>query len=83
MTSKSRQAAIGASPGETLLYIILPLSHAGIVAGVVFTLVPLMTAFVEPQTLSGGFVNLLGETVDSGLQTRGCRAQFPTACRRL
>ena len=74
---------MGASPGETLLYIIPPLSHAGIVAGVVFTLVPLMTAFVEPQTLSGGFVNLLGETVDSGLQTRGCRAQFPTACRRL
>jgi ABC-type spermidine/putrescine transport system permease subunit I len=35
---------LGASPGETLLYIILPLSHAGIVAGVVFTLVPLMTA---------------------------------------
>jgi ABC-type spermidine/putrescine transport system permease subunit I len=66
---------LGASPGETLLYIILPLSLPGIVAGVIFTLVPLMAAFVEPQMLGGGFVNLLGDSVNSALQ----ELKYPTA----
>jgi spermidine/putrescine transport system permease protein len=66
---------LGASPAETLLYIILPLSLPGIVAGVVFTLVPLMAAFVEPQMLGGGFVNLLGDSVNSALQ----ELKYPTA----
>jgi ABC-type spermidine/putrescine transport system permease subunit I len=66
---------LGASPAQTLLHVILPLSLPGIVAGVVFTLVPLMAAFVEPQMLGGGFVNLLGNSVDSALQ----ELKYPTA----
>jgi spermidine/putrescine transport system permease protein len=66
---------LGGSPGQTLLYVILPLSLPGIVAGVVFTLVPLMAAFVEPQMLGGGFVNLLGNSVNSALQ----ELKYPTA----
>jgi spermidine/putrescine transport system permease protein len=30
--------------------------------------VPLMAAYVEPQLLGGGFVDLLGNSVDSALQ---------------
>ena len=66
---------LGASPGQTLLYVILPLSLPGIVDGVVFTLVPLMAAFAEPQMLGGGFVNLLGNSVNSALQ----ELKYPTA----
>jgi spermidine/putrescine transport system permease protein len=66
---------LGASPGQTLLHVILPLSLPGIVAGVVFTLVPLMAAFVEPQLLGGGFVDLLGNSVNSALQ----ELKYPTA----
>lgn len=66
---------LGASPAQTLLHVILPLSLPGIVAGVVFTLVPLMAAFVEPQLLGGGFVDLLGNSVNSALQ----ELKYPTA----
>lgn len=66
---------LGASPAQTLLHVILPLSLPGIMAGVIFTLVPLMAAFVEPQMLGGGFVNLLGNSVNSALQ----ELKYPTA----
>jgi ABC-type spermidine/putrescine transport system permease subunit I len=66
---------LGASPAQTLWNVILPLSLPGIVAGVIFTLVPLMAAFVEPQMLGGGFVNLLGNSVDSALK----ELKYPTA----
>jgi ABC-type spermidine/putrescine transport system permease subunit I len=66
---------LGASPLQTLLYVVLPLALPGIVAGVLFTLVPLMAAFVEPQMLGGGFVNLLGDSVDSALR----ELKYPTA----
>ncbi|MCM2476383.1 ABC transporter permease [Rhizobium sp. CG5] len=66
---------LGASPAQTLLGIILPLALPGIIAGIVFTLVPLMAAFVEPQLLGGGFVDLLGNSVDSALQ----QLKYPTA----
>jgi spermidine/putrescine transport system permease protein len=68
-------ADLGASPGQTLLNIIVPMSLPGIMAGVVFTLVPLMAAFIEPQMLGGGFVNLLGDSVNSALQ----ELKYPTA----
>lgn len=66
---------LGASPAQTLFNVILPLSLPGIVAGVVFTLVPLMAAFVEPEMLGGGFVDLLGDSVSSALQG----LKYPTA----
>jgi ABC-type spermidine/putrescine transport system permease subunit I len=68
-------ADLGASPGQTLLNVVIPLSLPGIMAGVVFTLVPLMAAFIEPQMLGGGFVNLLGDSVNSALQ----ELKYPTA----
>jgi hypothetical protein len=73
---------LGASPGETLLYIILPLSHAGIVAGVVFTLVPLMTAFVEAADAERRLRQPAWGDRRFGAANSG-GAQFPTACRRL
>lgn len=68
-------ADLGASPGQTLVHVILPLALPGIMAGVIFTLVPLMAAYVEPQMLGGGFVNLLGDSVDSALR----ELKYPTA----
>ncbi len=59
---------LGASPGQTLLNVIFPLALPGIIAGIVFTLVPLMAAWVEPQMLGGGFVNLLGASVEAALR---------------
>lgn len=66
---------LGASPLQTLIHIILPLALPGIVAGIVFTMVPLMAAFVEPGMLGGGFVNLLGESVEAALRN----LKYPTA----
>lgn len=59
---------LGASPVQTLLFVIIPMALPGILAGIIFTFVPLMAAFVEPQLLGGGFVDLLGNSVDSALQ---------------
>tara|TARA_B100001123_G_scaffold285884_1_gene318677 strand:- start:1431 stop:2354 length:924 start_codon:yes stop_codon:yes gene_type:complete len=66
---------LGASPGQTLFHVILPLSLPGIVAGVVFTMVPLMAAFVEPGMLGGGFVNVLGDSIEAALRN----LKYPTA----
>lgn len=66
---------LGASPGQTLVNVILPLALPGIIAGIVFTLVPLMAAWVEPQMLGGGFVNLLGASVEAALR----ELKYPTA----
>lgn len=59
---------LGASPVQTLFYVIIPMSLPGILAGIIFTFVPLMAAYVEPQLLGGGFVDLLGNSVNSALQ---------------
>lgn len=66
---------LGAGPFLTFLYVVIPMALPGIVAGIVFTLVPLMAAFVEPQMLGGGFVNLLGDSVSSALS----QLKYPTA----
>ena len=58
---------LGASPVQTLVFVILPMALPGILAGIIFTFVPLMAAYVEPQLLGGGFVDLLGNSVDFGL----------------
>jgi spermidine/putrescine transport system permease protein len=59
---------LGASPLQTLVYVVIPMAVPGILAGIIFTFVPLMAAYVEPQLLGGGFVDLLGNSVDSALQ---------------
>lgn len=56
---------LGASPLQTLLNVIMPLSLPGIIAGLVFTLGPALAAWVEPGMLGGGFVNLLSNSVES------------------
>lgn len=60
-------ADLGASRLQTLRHVILPLAMPGIVGGVVFTFVPLMAAWIEPQLLGGGQVNLLGQSIQSAL----------------
>jgi len=60
-------ADLGASRLQTLRYVILPLALPGIVGGIVFTFVPLMAAWIEPQLLGGGQVNLLGQSIQSAL----------------
>jgi spermidine/putrescine transport system permease protein len=51
----------------TVWRVILPLAMPGIVAGVVFTLVPVMADVVVPQMLGGFKVNLLGKSIESAL----------------
>jgi ABC-type spermidine/putrescine transport system permease subunit I len=60
-------ADLGASARQTLVNIILPLALPGIIGGAIFTMVPLMAAWVEPQLLGGGQVNLLGQSIQSAL----------------
>ena len=56
---------LGATPLQTLLGVIIPLSLPGVIAGIVFTLGPALAAWVEPGMLGGGFVNLLSNSVES------------------
>lgn len=60
-------ADLGANARQTLINIILPLALPGIIGGAIFTVVPLMAAWVEPQLLGGGQVNLLGQSIQSAL----------------
>jgi ABC-type spermidine/putrescine transport system permease subunit I len=56
---------LGASPAQTLLNVIVPLSLPGVLAGFVLTLGSSLAAWVEPSMLGGGFVNLLSNSVES------------------
>jgi ABC-type spermidine/putrescine transport system permease subunit I len=56
---------LGASPLHVLLDIILPLSMPGIVAGIVFTFVPMLGETVVPQLLGGANVPMLGPSMSS------------------
>ena len=58
-------ADLGASPARIVWDIVLPLSMPGVMAGTVFTLGPAMAAWVEPNMLGGGFVNMLSNSVES------------------
>jgi spermidine/putrescine transport system permease protein len=64
----SASADLGAAPWQTLRMVTLPLAAPGIIAGVVFTMVPMLGELVVPQLLGGGKVNLLGESVEGALQ---------------
>lgn len=66
---------LGANPAQTFFNVILPLAMPGILVGIVFTSVPLMAAFIEPQMMGGGFVDLLGNSVNSALSQN----RIPTA----
>jgi ABC-type spermidine/putrescine transport system permease subunit I len=56
---------LGATPTQTLFNVIVPLSLPGVFAGFVLTLGSALAAWVEPEMLGGGFVNLLSNSVES------------------
>jgi len=58
---------LGAGWGYTLGHVVVPLALPGIVAGVVFTFVPMLGEDVVPALLGGGHVTLLGNSVHSSL----------------
>lgn len=58
-------ADLGATPRQTLVRVIIPLAMPGVMAGILLTLGPVLAAWIEPSMLGGGFVNLLGNSVES------------------
>lgn len=56
---------LGASSWRVFLDIILPLSMPGIVAGIIFTFVPMLGETVVPQLLGGANVPMLGPSMAS------------------
>jgi spermidine/putrescine transport system permease protein len=56
---------LGASPFRVFMDVILPLAMPGIVAGIVFTLVPMLGDTVVPQLLGGTNVAMLGTSMTS------------------
>lgn len=59
---------LGAPPAKVLGDVILPLALPGIIAGIIFTFVPLLGETVVPQLLGGGRVSMLGASISSLLQ---------------
>lgn len=59
---------LGAPPHKVFLDIMLPLALPGIVAGIIFTFVPMLGETVVPQLLGGGNVNMLGTSLASLVQ---------------
>lgn len=58
-------ADLGASPYQVFRDIILPLALPGIVAGIIFTFVPMLGETVVPSLLGGGQVSMLGGSITS------------------
>ena len=56
---------LGGGRFHTFWHVILPLSLPGIVAGVIFTFVPMMGDTVVPQTVGGGAVLMLSSEINS------------------
>ena len=54
---------IGGTWFDNLRNIVVPLTMPGIVAGIIFTFVPMLGVDVIPQMLGGGYVQLLGNSV--------------------
>jgi spermidine/putrescine transport system permease protein len=59
---------LGAPPHRVFLDVMLPLALPGIVAGIIFTFVPMLGETVVPQLLGGGNVNMLGQSLASLIQ---------------
>lgn len=57
-------ADLGASPAQTLVYIVMPLAAPGMLGGVILTLGPSLAAWVVPGLLGGGFVNMLSSAIE-------------------
>lgn len=59
---------LGAPPHKVFTDVMLPLALPGIVAGIIFTFVPMLGETVVPQLLGGGNVNMLGTSLASLIQ---------------
>lgn len=55
---------LGATPFQTFIKVIFPLSIGGVVSGIIMTLLPSMTAFALPERLSGGKTLLIGNIIE-------------------
>ena len=56
---------LGATAGETLRHIVVPLALPGIAAGFIFTAVPMLGDNIASTLLGGGQVSLIAESFDS------------------
>ena len=65
----SASSDLGATPLQTLWRVTFPLSAPGIVAGFIFTFVPMLGEAAVPQLLGGGNVNFLGMSVEGAIQS--------------
>lgn len=55
---------LGASPFQTLVQVILPLSVPGIISGITMVFVPALTTFVISDILGGGMILLIGNVIE-------------------
>src|SRR5690606_6308636 len=54
---------LGASPVKTFLYVTLPLTFPGILAGIIITFVPAVSVFVVTDLLTGGKLLMVGNVI--------------------
>jgi spermidine/putrescine transport system permease protein len=62
---------LGANNFTTFTKVIFPLSLSGVVSGVIMTLLPAMTAFALPKSLSGGKIQLIGNLLEDYFKITG------------
>jgi ABC-type spermidine/putrescine transport system permease subunit I len=58
-------ADLGATAAQTLRNVVIPLAMPGIIAGIIFTFVPVMGDSIVPAILGGGKKEYLADTVMS------------------
>jgi len=57
-------ADLGANPVRAFLRVMLPMTTPGVVAAVVLTLVPVVGAFITPDIMGGGKVEMIGTLIN-------------------
>jgi spermidine/putrescine transport system permease protein len=57
-------ADLGAGPARAFWRVMLPLTLPGVVAAVVLTLVPVVGAYITPDIMGGGKVEMLGTLIN-------------------
>lgn len=62
---------LGANGFKTFIKVVFPLSISGVVSGVIMTLLPAMTAFALPKSLSGGKTILIGNLLEDYFKLTG------------
>lgn len=62
---------LGANNVKTFFKVVFPLSISGVVSGVIMTLLPAMTAFALPKSLSGGKIQLIGNILEDYFKLTG------------